>query len=58
MDGNNAKSFIDVLDDIIHSYNNTVHRMIKMPPFNAEMEENHSKVRSNMEKYYAKFKKK
>ena len=57
MDGNNTKSFIDVLDDIIHSYNNTVHRMIKMTPFNAEMEENHSKVRSNMEKYYAKFKK-
>ena len=57
MDGNNTKKFIDVLPDIINSYNYSVHRMIGMPPIQAEKKGNHSKIRVKMEKYYRKFKK-
>ena len=36
MDGNNTERFIDVLPDIINTYNNTIHRMIGLTPKEAE----------------------
>ena len=57
MDGNKTERFIDSLSNIIATYNVRYHRMIGMSPTQAEMKQNHAKVRFNMEKYYNKFKK-
>ena len=57
MDGNNTERFIDVLPDIINTYNNTMHRMIGMTPIEAEKKENHSKVRNMIMMYQSKVKK-
>ena len=56
MDGARTERFIDVLQDIISSYNNTVHRMISLKPADAELKHNHFKVREKMQQYYSKFK--
>ena len=58
MDGQNTERFVDVLPDIINSYNNSHHRIIGMTPSNAELKENQLKVRQKMELYYAKVRKK
>ena len=56
MDGARTERFIDVLQDMISSYNNTVHRMISLKPADAELKHNHFKVREKMQQYYSKFK--
>ena len=48
--------YFDVLDDIVHKYNNTVHRTIKMKPIDvtddyyAEYSENSMELHSNKKK--------
>ena len=39
MDAQNTQKFINVLRGIIHSYNNSIHRMINMTPADAERKE-------------------
>ena len=58
MDGQKTERFVDVIQDIINSYNNSHHRIIGMTPTNAEIKQNHLKVRQNMEIYYAKVRRK
>ena len=55
MDGVKTQRYIDVLQNIVDSYNNSVHRMIGMTPQNAELSKNHLKVRQKMQQYYNKF---
>lgn len=50
--------FINKLSDLMSVYNSRKHRIIGMPPADAEKKENQSKVRQNLMKYYAGFKKK
>ena len=57
MDSHNTQRFVDVLQDIITAYNNTNHRMIGTTPSKAELKQNHSNVRENLQKYYSKFSK-
>ena len=51
---NNTKRYIDVLPDLLHTYNSRVHRTIKMSPNKAEKSENHNLVRQNLGLYYDK----
>lgn len=51
---NSTDKYIDVLDLIVHDYNNTKHRSIKMTPTQASLKENHNEVYRNLyplEKY-------
>jgi len=43
----NTRRYLDVIDDLLHSYNNTYHRSIKMTP-NQVNEENEDLVRSHL----------
>ena len=56
MDGKNTQRFINVLQDVVNSYNNRVHRMIGMTPATAELKENHLKIRRRMDNHHTKFK--
>jgi len=49
-----TKRYLDVLDDILTSYNNRYHRMIGMSPNEAEDEKNQMAVALAMEKYRSK----
>ena len=40
--------WIDVIDDLVHNYNNSYHRSIKMTPVQASLKKNERKVRSNL----------
>ena len=51
-----TKRYVDVLDDILNSYNSKYHRMIGMSPNDAEDESNHLDVALAMEKYHSKCK--
>lgn len=46
--------YIDVMTELLRSYNERFHRTIKMSPNNAELPENHIEVRSNLNVYYDK----
>ena len=52
MTENGTERFLDVLDDLVESYNNTYHRTIKMTPNEAEKLENWVEVRSNLGDFY------
>jgi transposase InsO family protein len=43
-----TKRYIDVLPDMVHSYNNTYHRSIKMTPTEASQPENEKQVWQNL----------
>ena len=58
MTEHNTERYIDVLQDIITSYNNTKHRTILMEPFKAEDEKNHLWVRDKLLQFYNRGKKK
>ena len=45
---NNTNKYIDSLDDMVSTYNNTLHRSIKMTPSEASQIENEDIVRSNL----------
>jgi len=45
---NNAKKYIDVLDDFVGRYNNTRHSSIKMTPVEASRKENEVRVYRNL----------
>ena len=47
-----TKKFIDVLPDLVNSYNNTVHNTIKISPIEAEKKSNEMKVRANLGMFY------
>lgn len=51
-----TKRYLDVLEDILASYNARYHRMIGMSPNDAEDEKNHLNVALAMEKYHSKSK--
>lgn len=55
---NNTDRYIDVLPDIVYSYNNTVHRTIKTTPALAELQENHLQVRDYLMDFYNRKRKK
>ena len=57
MDGARTERYIDVLEDLINSYNNSIHRMIGLKPAEAELKKNHMQVRERMQQYYSKFSK-
>ena len=46
--------YIDVLQDLVETYNKRKHRMINMCPYTAEIPRNAFKIRYRMSKYYAK----
>lgn len=46
------KRFVDVLGDILSTYNRRYHRTIKMSPTAAEQAHNLAEVRDNVEEYY------
>ena len=50
-----TKRYIDVLEDILSSYNSRHHRMIGMSPNDAEDDSNQMDVALAMEKYHSKF---
>jgi hypothetical protein len=55
MTENETNRFIDVLPDILKSYNNRIHRMTGVSPFDAENNpSNDLLIRKNMSKYYLK----
>ena len=54
MTENETRKYINVLDDIVKSYNLRWHRMINMSPEQAEKEQNHFNVRLSQERYYHK----
>jgi len=41
---NSTRKYIDILDELVEDYNNTVHSSIKMTPVEASKEENENKV--------------
>ena len=45
---NNTRKYIDVLDEMVKSYNETVHSSIKMTPIEASKEMNENKVWLNL----------
>ena len=51
---NETKRYVHVLDKIVDSYNSRYHRMIDMPPNEAEKNSNRLKVNFALSKYYAK----
>jgi hypothetical protein len=44
----NSKRYIDVLQDLVHAYNNSYHRSIKMTPVEASRPENTKQVYENL----------
>ena len=54
MTENETRSYINILDKIVDSYNARYHRMIKMSPNEAEKEKNRLRVRLALEEYYSK----
>lgn len=54
---NDTDRYIDVLPEIMYSYNNTRHRTIQMTPTNAEKKHNHLWVRDKLMTYYTRGKK-
>ena len=46
----NQTKYIDVLDDIVKSYNSTIHRSIKMKPKDVNNKENEIKLRAVFKK--------
>jgi len=45
---NNTRTYIDVLDEMVNSYNNTKHSSIKMTPVEASLKENETTVFRNL----------
>lgn len=45
---NSTQKYIDVLDDMLHDYNNSVHSSIKMTPTEARLKKNESIVYKNL----------
>ena len=45
---NNTKKYIDILDEMVNSYNNTKHSSIKMTPVQASDEKNKNRVWMNL----------
>jgi len=45
---NSTRKYIDILDEFVNSYNNTVHSSIKMTPIEASKKENENKVWRNL----------
>jgi len=45
---NSARKYIDILDEFVNSYNNTVHSSIKMTPMEASKRENENQVWRNL----------
>jgi transposase InsO family protein len=43
-----TKNWVDILQDLIHNYNNSYHRSIKMTPHEASLEKNSKKVYNNL----------
>ena len=41
---NSTRKYIDILDEFVNSYNNTVHSFIKMTPTEARKRENENEV--------------
>ena len=56
MTENETYRYIDVLDDLLSTYNNRVHRMIGMTPFDAEKPENSLIIRQRNEERFSKIK--
>ena len=54
MTANETDRFIDVLQLLVKTYNNRIHRMIGMTPAQAEKDENAHLIREKQEKVYAK----
>ena len=52
---NTWQLFLDVLDDIVNKYNNTVHRSIKIKPINVTSD-SYAEYNENFNKKYPKFK--
>ena len=51
---NNTKRYLDSLEDIVHTYNSRVHRVIGISPNNAYQSRNKSTVLYNLEQHYRK----
>ena len=51
---NETRRWVDVLDDVVHAYNNRYHRIIRMSPNEAEKLENKNKLLNNVTPYYEK----
>ena len=45
---NNTRKCVDVLDLLVHQYNNTIHSSIKITPEEASRKENENKVWRNL----------
>ena len=45
---NNTRKYIDILDDLLHQYNTTVHSSFKMKPIEASQKHNENKARTNL----------
>ena len=45
---NSTRKYINVLDELVEQYNNTVHSSIKMTPVDASMKKNENRVWSNI----------
>jgi transposase InsO family protein len=52
MTENNTRRYIDKLDDLVTSYNSSIHRTIKMSPFDAEKPENGLWVLDRLRVFY------
>ena len=48
----NTDRYIDVLSDIVHSYNSSIHSSTGLSPYDGEKRENHFKVLNELNKYY------
>ena len=57
MTQNETFSYVDVLPKLLESYNNRVHRMIKLSPAQAEKKENHPYIRELNELRFSRVKK-
>jgi len=45
---NSTRKYIDILDEFVNSYNNTIHSSIKMTPTEASKRENENEVWRNL----------
>jgi len=45
---NNTRTYVDVLDELVRQYNNTIHSSIKMTPAQASLKKNENKVWINL----------
>ena len=58
MTANETYTYVDVIPDLLQSYNNRVHRMIGVTPSEAEKPQHHMAIREKNEKRFMKIKRK